>query len=192
MFPLGSYLGSLKGSLGVPSTLRCRATWLVACASDYVLSMTIKFQGLIPQGCQVITLRTHGSIMSFCLLSAHVMRDSDRDSVPRYIFGFFGSVHLKCTVPSPAVPAVQYRNTETAVLVFFRYLHPSYTGKKVSPVARCRIMYVILSVMCYVAQDSEFDAFWASWLMNRTKQVKNARAVGWNSKFSVEKNQTNN
>jgi hypothetical protein len=32
----------------------------------------------------------------------------------------------------------------------------------------------------------------AWWLMNRTKQVKNARAVGWNLKFSVEKNQTKN
>ncbi len=69
MFPLGSYLGSLQGWLGVPSTstsslgrtLRCQATWLVA----YVLSMTTKVQGLTPQGCQDITLRTHGSIMPF-------------------------------------------------------------------------------------------------------------------------------
>ncbi len=78
MFLLGSYLGSLQGSLGIPSTLtsslgrtlRCQATQLVAFASGYILSMTYKFQGLTPQRCQVITLRTHGSIMPFCVLSA--------------------------------------------------------------------------------------------------------------------------
>jgi hypothetical protein len=58
-------------------------------------------------------------------------RDSDQDSVPRYIFGFFGLVHLKMYCTEPGGPPRYGTKKPRQLYSIFLVLTPLLYGKKV-------------------------------------------------------------